>query len=182
MLFIELHNTRSVVLWEKLPHSITYQPSCEIQWSNHQKTTKSFIFILKHEHTQWLTNSSLKEKHEKLYAKIQKTIVHFVFISRNLHCTQLGSSCLCRILSCCSAQLWKRERRWWRLIHAVQTHRESDRCLNKQWRVLCLPREAQTDLPVAASSMGCFRAMLTLMWMSPTVLPFSCETKTARWV
>jgi hypothetical protein len=36
---------------------------------------------------------------------------------------------------------------------------------------------AQTDLPVAASSMGCFLAMLTLMVMSPTVLPFNWEKK-----
>lgn len=102
---------------------------------------------------------------------------HGVFIPGNLHCTPLGSSCPCRSLWCCSAQLWKRE-----TAVRVNPRRAATRLISV-WvhkGALCLPSEAHTDLPVAASSIGCFLAMLTLMWTSPTVVPFSCETKTAK--
>lgn len=44
-------------------------------------------------------------------------------------------------------------------------------------RTSSLPREPQTDLPVAASSMGCFRAMLTLSCTDSTWVPLSCGTR-----
>lgn len=40
-------------------------------------------------------------------------------------------------------------------------------------RALGLPREPQTDLPVAASSMGCLRAMLTFSCTDSTWVPLS---------
>lgn len=43
-----------------------------------------------------------------------------------------------------------------------------------------LPREPQTDLPVAASSMGCLRAMLTLSCTDSTWVPLSCGRRGER--
>lgn len=51
--------------------------------------------------------------------------------------------------------------------------------LLSRWQPLGLfwtAREPQTDLPVAASSMGCFRAMLTLSCTDSTWVPLSSAT------
>lgn len=97
-------------------------------------------------------------------------------ITRNLHCTQPGSSCPCRSLLSCSAQLWKKDRVKV-ITSCVRKERTREETRKTENWTVSLPSEAQTDLPVAASSMGCFLAMLTLMWTSPTVVPFNCEAK-----
>lgn len=105
ILFIDLHKTVSLVSWAKLPHTASHVNHVIVS-DLIQKTTDNFVFIPQDRHFKQLSNRSLIQKQEKLHAKIKTIII--VFVTGNLHCTRLGSSCPCRSLWCCSAQLWKK--------------------------------------------------------------------------
>lgn len=99
-------------------------------------------------------NISSTEKHEKFYCKIQKQISsEEVFTVHNL-VPLVPVGAFGAVLHGCNGR--------------QTAMKVNSRCADTQINVYTnnnstLPNEAQTDLPVAASNMGCFLAMLTLM-------------------